>query len=111
LVISNIYKRRFMPTRPQTHSLASAQNAKRPSSAERGYDYAWQKFRAWYATQVPAICVRCGDALASKLMHLDHIIPLEQGGTKFEKANLQWLCEECHNRKTAAEDNGFGRLS
>jgi 5-methylcytosine-specific restriction protein A len=90
--------------------LITPSTTKRPSSAERGYDYAWQKFRTWYATQVPAICVRCGAALASKLMHLDHIVPLEQGGARLDERNVQWMCRECHSIKTAKEDGGFGRL-
>lgn len=98
-----------MPSRPRSHSLVTKQA--RPPSNERGYDHEWRKFREWYASVVPAICVRCEAALESKLMHLDHIVPLEQGGARLDPNNVQWLCEGCHNTKTATEDNGFGRLN
>jgi 5-methylcytosine-specific restriction protein A len=32
----------------------------------------------------------------------DHIIPEAEGGDS-EPANLQWLCDDCHNTKTKAE--------
>jgi 5-methylcytosine-specific restriction protein A len=41
-------------------------------------------------------------------MHLDHVIPLAQGGTN-DPDNLQWLCAGCHSRKTVEQDGGFGR--
>ena len=33
----------------------------------------------------------------------DHIIPMSHGGES-EMDNLQSLCENCHNKKTAVED-------
>ena len=50
-------------------------------------------------------CERCG-----KLARLqaDHITPVTQGGSH-ELANLQALCERCHQRKTAGEGGGFRR--
>ncbi|QPX75465.1 putative HNH endonuclease [Serratia phage vB_SmaS_Opt-169] len=33
----------------------------------------------------------------------DHIIPLSQGGEPYSQSNLQMLCDECHNTKTAKE--------
>ena len=99
-----------MPSRPSIHSATPA-NAKAPRKSPSS-EYVWQKFRRAYAARVPAVCVRCGAALESKLMALDHITPLEQGGARFDENNLQWLCvSPCHNAKTATEDNGFGRLS
>jgi 5-methylcytosine-specific restriction endonuclease McrA len=34
--------------------------------------------------------------------HVDHIVPLEAGGT-YEDGNLQPICTECHKEKTARE--------
>lgn len=34
---------------------------------------------------------------------VDHIVPVKQGGERFEGANLQSLCVPCHNAKTASE--------
>lgn len=38
---------------------------------------------------------------------VDHITPLTAGGTN-DESNLQALCKQCHDRKTATEDGGFG---
>ena len=34
---------------------------------------------------------------------VDHIIPIEQGGDTWARANLQGLCAQCHGRKTRGE--------
>jgi 5-methylcytosine-specific restriction protein A len=94
--------------KPKTHTVTPA--AKGPRKSPSAYGRDWQRFRRWYASVVPAVCVRCDAALESKLMHLDHIVPLEQGGARLSADNVQFLCRECHSKKTASEDNGFGRL-
>lgn len=83
-------------------------DAQRESSADRGYDRAWRKFRAAYAMKVPPICVDCGRAPAGRQMHLDHIVPMERGGAKYDPKNLAWRCRRCHSKKTAREDGAFG---
>lgn len=35
--------------------------------------------------------------------HMDHIIPIWNGGEPFELANLQTLCHKCHKAKTKVE--------
>jgi 5-methylcytosine-specific restriction enzyme A len=37
---------------------------------------------------------------------VDHVVPLKDGGARFDRANLQPLCVSCHNRKTARETAG-----
>jgi 5-methylcytosine-specific restriction protein A len=34
---------------------------------------------------------------------VDHIVPVKQGGERFDRSNLQSLCVPCHNAKTASE--------
>jgi 5-methylcytosine-specific restriction protein A len=34
---------------------------------------------------------------------VDHIVPVKEGGERFERVNLQSLCVPCHNAKTASE--------
>lgn len=36
--------------------------------------------------------------------HVDHITPISEGGHPFDETNLQTLCEECHEAKTAEEN-------
>jgi 5-methylcytosine-specific restriction protein A len=37
---------------------------------------------------------------------LRSVVPLKDGGARFDRANLQPLCVSCHNRKTARETAG-----
>ncbi len=95
-----------MPDKPQTHRFPDPAPPEKQSLV---YDHAWRKFREQYAAEVPMVCVRCDVALEARLMHLDHIVPIEQGGARLDKNNVQWLCYRCHNSKTATEDGGgFG---
>lgn len=72
----------------------------RGSSASRGYDYRWSKFRKKHP-----VCASCG-RLATEV---DHIIPFNRDRSKiYDLENLQPLCHECHSRKTARENGGFG---
>jgi len=36
----------------------------------------------------------------------DHIVPIRQGGERYDVANGQTLCLACHSRKTAHEARG-----
>jgi 5-methylcytosine-specific restriction endonuclease McrA len=106
-----------MPSRPKTHEQRLREQRKtayspqylpehdhRQNASARGYGWQWQKFRKWYAALHPAICVACGASLESARMHLDHIIPMSQGGQQFDESNLQWLCDRCHRIKSNRED-------
>lgn len=55
-------------------------------------------------------CRSCDDVVSGKAAHVDHITPLEEGGTD-DDSNLQTLCAACHGRKTRAEQrrSGFAR--
>ena len=100
-----------MPTAPLSHTQRIAipkPPDDRPSAAKRGYGRTWQRFRTLMAGRKVPICGKCGDALESKRMHLDHIVARERGGEDTEE-NTQWLCNRCHSAKTAREDGGFGK--
>lgn len=79
------------------------------SSAARGYGYKWQRIRARILAAHP-LCVECEKRGIIKLAtDVDHIRPHK--GNPFlmwDEDNLQPLCHECHSRKTAREDGGFG---
>lgn len=47
-------------------------------------------------------CVKCGDPWVRGRDHVDHRVPLEQGGTDDDE-NLQCLCEPCHKKKSKRE--------
>lgn len=76
----------------------------RPSAAARGYDARWRAFRRGYLQRFPE-CVIC-NRMATEI---DHIIPIRRGGALYDECNLQAMCHECHSRKTARENGGWGR--
>lgn len=81
---------------------------KRGTASQRGYGAAHRALRRSFAAETPAICNKCGEALPSKFMHMDHIVPMSKGGSATDRANRQWLCQPCHSKKTVLEDGGFG---
>jgi 5-methylcytosine-specific restriction enzyme A len=54
-------------------------------------------------------CKECGATNKEKILHVDHILPVAQGGTD-ELSNLQTLCSDCNlsksNKKWDGGDNG-----
>ena len=85
--------------------------APRPSSMDRGYDYAWQKMSIAMRSRWPP-CVLClcrGNFRAAAETVADHIVPHRIAPTlRLEWTNLQTLCRQCHNRdKRRAELAGL----
>ena len=81
------------------------------SRARRGFDTehgfyqsaAWRAVRAAFLREHP-VCARCaGRGRVVAAVVADHVLPLKDGGARFDWANLQALCVPCHNRKTAGE--------
>jgi len=68
----------------------------------------WKNLRKLVLARDPicAICQRNASTVA------DHIIPHKGSWTLFSDLNnnLQGICDECHSRKTAREDGGFGNF-
>lgn len=86
------------------------QDAQRPSSTQRGYDYRWQKYRLTFLNHHPlcADCLRMTPPRYTPATVVDHIIP-HRGDQQlmWDPANHQALCAHCHNTKTAREDGAF----
>lgn len=81
---------------------------RRLSAARRGYDRAWRSFRVDYLAAHPLcrICKQGGRAEASTEIH--HVIPLREGGPKFDGWNLMALCQGCHGAITGELDGRGG---
>ena len=79
--------------------------------ARRGFDVEvgfyqssrWRAVRAAVLRERPLCCAceRAGALVAAQVV--DHVVPIKDGGERFDAANLQPLCVPCHNRKTATE--------
>lgn len=52
------------------------------------------------------LCMYCGVSLNRRNMHIDHIYPVEHGGSN-EETNLQALCAGCNMRKGVQTDDEF----
>lgn len=73
------------------------------NAAQRGYGSAWQALRKEVLKRDKHLCQSClNKGIAKTGTHCDHIIPKSKGGTD-AMSNLQILCVDCHNRKTARE--------
>lgn len=85
---------------------ANERNRNRKEPWRKWYHTAhWRKLRGTVLARDP-ICKIC-KRVASNVA--DHIRPHRGIWALFcDLANLQGLCEECHNRKTATEDGGGG---
>ena len=66
-------------------------------ASQRGYGTAWNTF-AWFYKHKHPLCAKCGHAIGQRgVVH--HIIPLEDGGDKYDEANLMPLCRQCHEKE------------
>ena len=82
----------------------------RGTAAQRGYDGRWRKYRKGFLADNP-FCVEClkYDRLTAATV-IDHVTPHKGDQELFwDLDNHQALCEQCHNKKSASKDGGFGR--
>lgn len=77
----------------------------RPSPIQQGYDYKWRKLSAAFLKRFPW-CMAPG--CTERAQHVDHIIPLKEGGTS-EPDNLQALCRAHHSQRHAMRGDRWGR--
>jgi len=91
-----------MPTAPLTHKQRMPKPKDgRPTAAQRGYGYRWQKASKIYLRANP-LCVEClRDGIIEAAECVDHIVP-HKGEYKLFWNRNNWAskCIPCHNRKT-----------
>lgn len=87
----------------------AAREEKRESSHARGYSSQWRKARIGYLAKHPLCCECNKQGLVVAANVVDHVIPHQGNKALFWNSdNWQALCKQCHDRKTAREDAGFG---
>lgn len=64
---------------------------------------AWKRIRKYILDKEP-MCRMCKDVGADMV---DHIVPINQGGSKLDPVNLQPLCNSCHAVKRQKEQQEF----
>jgi 5-methylcytosine-specific restriction enzyme A len=68
----------------------------------------WRNFRKEYLRNHP-ICLHCEDEGSVRPAQVvDHIKPVRLGGEIYDVNNLQALCHNHHNKKSAKERHGKG---
>jgi 5-methylcytosine-specific restriction protein A len=78
-----------------------ALDEKRGSARRRGYDWRWERFRAWFLRQPGnQICHRClelrGEVVKAEMVH--HIEPVrERPDLRLNPSNVVPLCIRCHS--------------
>ena len=81
------------------------------TNTERGYGADWRKLRAWVLRRDHGLCQPCHQAGQVTLAtEVDHVVSKAQaarlGWTRHQMddhGNLQAICRECHQAKTARE--------
>lgn len=81
------------------------------TNTERGYGAAWRQLRAWVLRRDHGLCQPCHQAGQVTLAtEVDHVVSKAQaarlGWTRHQMddhGNLQAICRECHQAKTARE--------
>lgn len=86
---------------------------RRGGGGERGSTARWKRFRKRYLAEHP-VC-ECGpdccpDGCWRLAVDVDHIDGTGRNGPRaYDESNLMPMAHECHSRKTARQDGGFGR--
>lgn len=75
---------------------------KRPDSRPRRLGgRAWYAMRRQVFAEQKGVCAMCGNLLIGQWA-LDHIQPHSRGGSD-DRSNLQGLCHDCHDKKSARD--------
>lgn len=70
----------------------------RANANARGYDSGWRKIRLQILDRDGWSCGYCGNYLIASDATVDHILPLDRGGTN-DPNNLIACCRRCNSRK------------
>jgi len=75
----------------------------------RSTDYTFYNSRRWrnYSRRFRLLCEVCeGNGLYEPADVTDHIVPMKQGGAKWNELNHMGMCHSHHNRKRGLESHG-----
>jgi 5-methylcytosine-specific restriction endonuclease McrA len=69
----------------------------------KGSDTRWRRFRAWVLQRDSYRCrvglQGCTERAPLEGGHVDHIIPLTQGGAKYDPENVRASCASCNLKR------------
>jgi len=85
-----------------TPSVKACKGARQVKARERLRGTTWTNIRVRILRRDP-LCVHCrAKGITTATAEIDHKVPLHLGGSDADE-NLQGLCVECHQAKTAEE--------
>jgi 5-methylcytosine-specific restriction protein A len=92
----------------QPRAVAESERRRNSTNARKLYQTkAWATLRGLVLFERPH-CSTVG--CRKRATVVDHIVPHDGDAERFfSLTNLQPLCKQCHDRKTAKHDGGFGR--
>lgn len=70
--------------------------ANRSKAWGKGSTHKWRAFRAQRLEAEP----QCRWCASERHLEVDHIVPLSEGGSKWDAGNVQVLCKACHELKS-----------
>lgn len=78
----------------------------RGSSAKRGYDAAWKRFRKWFLSKPEhALCEDCRDKREPQLVRSTEVHHVKKVADypelRLVESNCRGLCKTCHSARTA----------
>ena len=68
----------------------------------------WKQFEFWHDVRTQVLdrdgweCAKCGLEMVTGAQ-VDHVVPVADGGSMWNRDNMQSLCAECHASKTAGD--------
>jgi 5-methylcytosine-specific restriction endonuclease McrA len=93
---------RVGPSRPPKPGLGNNFNKRFGDKSYYGTDAEWRKISAEVRQRDGYVCRHCGDCCppgCGTKTEADHIVPISRGG-RTTLANIQTLCEHCHDKKS-----------
>lgn len=67
----------------------------------RAYDHSWATIRLSILQRDDHLCRLGLRGCTSIATHVDHIVPLAEGGARLDPSNLRASCESCNLRRSA----------
>lgn len=93
----------FLPKKGASQYLPKVKKEKsenKPTKNDKTYhNVRWRRYSILFRKKNP-FCAHCGRYAD----HVDHIVPLSQGGAMWDEKNHQSLCIKCHGKKTAKDN-------
>ena len=92
-----------MPIRPKSRKKSGRSERRARKSYEKLYgSYEWRRYSEQYRREHPECAV---SGVTEGNLHLDHIIPVSQGGSMWDVRNHQTLSAAVHSKKTKREQD------